>query len=391
MDASPSPNAPYYNLPLHPKQLTSLSTSEKSVGSFSESPFKIGSPFSRKWIENESSGIVSPSLISSAASAKNYMDFRSPTFDNSSAASPVMEPERFGRVHDQSRRSDSTGSIMMTGSGGGSTGGLDDRVSSAAGRSKRGENYDQGGIFTTESDLDSDFPMEETGGMRHLRLDDRAPVRPDHFSPPPPQHQHHQLSHSHSRLGMKRRASSPPRQSTGDDQAPPQIAGGAATSELYQRRTSGHDRLSTNRASPVHQYHPTQSSVSSTSSGGLRTGSSYASSAGLSVGSSSITSVSSHDRSSPGGISPLSDQYNGARDSSYANSVSLDTNSRVPPSSHQRIPSDTKSAAAIARKMSTDNIGRGKPQNAPKLQANVHICVCCPKKPKKFDTIEELR
>ena len=383
MDASPSPNAPYYNLPRHPKQLTSVSTSEKSVGSFSESPFKIGSPFGRKWIENESSGIVSPSLISSAASAKNYMDYRSPTFDNSSAASPVTEPERFGRVHEQSRRSDSTGSIMMTG-------GPDDGASSAAGRFKRGESYDQGGIFATESDLDSDFPMEETGGMRHLHLDDRAPPHPDHFSPPP-QHQHHQLSHSQSRLGMKRRASSPPRQSAGDDQAPPQIAGGAATSELYQRRTSGHDRLSTNRASPVHQYHPTQSSVSSTSSGGLRTGSSYASSAGLSVGSSSITSVSSHDRSSPGGISPLSDQYSGARDSSYANSLSLDPNSRVPPSSHQRIPPDTKSAAAIARKMSTDNIGRGKPQNAPKLQANVHICVCCPKKPKKFDTIEELR
>ena len=380
-------------MPQHPKQLNSLSTSDRSLSSSSDSPFKVGSPYSRKWMDSPRPGVVSPGLISSAANAKNYMDYRSPTLDNSNAASPVAESERFGRVRQSARRSDSNGSLMMTGGGGGSgsgCSGFDDEASnsSVAGRSNRSENYDQGSIFPTEPDLDSDFPMEETGGMRHLHLDDRAPLHPELFSPPK-----QQLSHSHSRLGMKRRASSPPRESAGDDKAPPQIiAGGAASSELFQRRTSGHhDRLSANRASPVHQYHPTQSSLSSsTSSGGLRTGSSYASSAGLSVGS-SITSVSSHDRSSPGGISPLSDQHNGVRDSSYGNSVSLDPNTRVTNSLHQRLPSDTKSVASIARKMSADNMGRGNPQDAPRLQANVHICVCCPKKPKKFETLEELR
>ena len=271
------------------------------------------------------------------------------------------------------RRSDSDGSILVGGHGG--TGGFDRPDSaSAMGRSKRGGSYDQSS-FTSEPDLDdSDFPIEETSGMRHLQLDDRNPPSIDVYSPD-------------SRLGMKRRASSPLREAAHDDKAQAQIVGGSSgSSELYQRRTSGH--LSTSRASSINRFHPTHGSVSSTSSSGQHNGS-YASSAGLSVGDSSITSISSsHDRLSPGGISPLS-EYHDSRDLPYVASASLEQQS--PQSSVSRPQPSVKSSAAIARRMSTEGTGRGKQHTAPNLQSNMHICDCCPKKPKKFGTAEELQ
>lgn len=299
-----------------------------------------------------------------------------------------------------------------------------------------------GGHFTLDPDRDVDFDagfpmsMEETGGgLRQLHLDDRNRDRDRdrerdrtpgtststntvRATPPvttPNGHGHsqnqnhpsqshilHTLSHSRSQGMKRRRASSPPREALllllqHPAPAPLQIGSGTG-SELYQRRTSGpghhHLQLSAiNRASPVLRHHPHHASVSSASSAGLPN-SSYASSAGLSVGgSSSITSLSSQDRLSPRGISPSSEHYHDDRDSPYVHSRSLDPNLRNGsslPQHHRSIP-ENFSAAAIARKMSNDNAGRSKQQNAPKLRADVHICSCCPKKPKKFDTLEDLR
>ena len=364
--SSPVSQGVYQQPSKHPIQLKQMSLSDRSMSASSDSPFKVGSPFGSKWADSPQSTAVSPGLILSAASAKSFMDYRSPTYEGSNG--PFSSDNRsnpFARIRHPGQRAESDGFI--------SAGGFDDGASVAS-RSKRGGSYDQS-IFS-EPDLDLDFPSEETGGMRHLHLDDRMPPSIDVQSPD-------------SRSGMKRRASSPLREAAHDDKASLQIVGGTS-SDLYQRRTSGH--LSTSRASPNNRYHPTHGSVSSTSSGGLQNGS-YASSTGLSVGGSSITSISSHDRLSPSGISPLSDYHEG-RDSPYVNSNSLDESPRSSISRpHQHITADLKSTAAIARKMSSDNTrpGNSLTNNGPKLQSNMHICDCCPKKPKKFDTAEELQ
>lgn len=349
-----------------PPPLMSTSFSDASFGQTSDSPFKVGSPYGSEWRESPQSAVVSPCLISNGVSAKSFSDYRNPTFDSITAPSSVTDSERFPHMRQASRRSDSSGSILV--------GGFDEGGASVLSKSKRGGSYDQG-IFTNDPDLDSDFPTEETRRMRRLHLDDRTTPGIDVQSP-------------NSRLGTKRKASSPHRDSPRDDKAPLQVAGGTS-SELYQRRTSGHHLA--NRASPVNRYHHAHGSVSPASSGGLRTGS-YASSAGLSVGgASSITSISSYGRLSPGGISPLSEQQEG-RDSHYLLSASSESSLQsLAALSHQHLTSDSKSSAAIARKMSTDNTNRVKQAPAPKLQANIHMCSCCPKKPKKFDTLEELR
>ena len=341
-------------------QLKSLSFSEKSSSTPSESPFKASTSFGSKWMDKPHVGVLSPSLISTAASANSFLNHRSPTHDGYS-----QQAEGLARSRRAGRRSDSDGSILV--------GGLDrpDSASGMMGRSKRGGSYDQS-FFNSEADLDSDFPIEETSGMRQLHLDDRTPPSIDVYSPD-------------SRLGMKRRASSPLREAAHDDKSQVQIVGGSS-GDLYQRRTSGH--LSTSRASSINRFHPTHGSVSSTSSS-RHPNDSYASSTSLSVGSSSITSISSsHDRLSPGGISPLS-EYHDSRDLPYVASTSLEQQS--PRSSASRSQAGIKSSASLARKMSTDNTSRGKQHNTPNLQSNMHICDCCPKKPKKFSTAEELQ
>ncbi|MCJ1383061.1 hypothetical protein MMC17_006174 [Xylographa soralifera] len=361
---SPIPQGLYRSSTKPPQPpLSSLSFSDRSFGSSSGSPFKVGSPFGSKWTSSPKSAIVSPSLISNATNAKSFKEYRNPPIlEGVQSPSSGTDGERFARVRIPNRRAGSSGSII--------TGGFEDGRASGTGRSKRGESSDSG-FLTNEPDFDLDFPIEETGGMRQLHLDDRSPPSIDVHSP-------------NSRSGMKRRASSPPRDATHESKTPLQTVGGTSSE---QRRTSGH--LSAIRDSPVHRYHPSHGSVSPASPGGLLNGS-YASSAALSFGGSSITSLSSHERSSPSGLSPLSEQHDN-RDLHYAkspppNSVPLD------PMSHpHHMSSDIQTTAALAQKMSAENASHNVQSNAPILQANMHICNCCPKKPKKFDTLEELR
>ncbi|MCJ1336799.1 hypothetical protein MMC09_002077 [Bachmanniomyces sp. S44760] len=354
VEASPS-KATFFQAKHLPGPLKNLSTPDRSMSTSSDSPFSAEAPYNRSWVTSPQSAVVSPGLISSAVSAKSYLDSRSHSVDIKPLQSGV-DADRNARSRQENRRFGSSGSILTN---------FDD-ASSVTSRSNRGA-YDHA-IF---ADPDSDFPIEETGGMRQLHLDDRSTPSADVYSPD-------------SRPGMKRKALSPPREASNEEVAPPH-----AGSEFGQRRTSGH--LSANRASPVHRYHPDHGSVSSTSSSTGLQNNSYASSAGLSVGGSSVTSISSHERLSPGGISPGSTEQSKLRDSPYVNSVSLDPKSHnAALRQHQRTPSDGKSAAAIARKMSSDNTGRGKQLGAPKISSNLYMCECCPKKPKKFDTPEEL-
>lgn len=266
-----------------------------------------------------------------------------------------------------------------------------------ASRPKRGS-YDQSAYADT--DLGGLSASEETGAtaLRQLHLEDRTPLLSslDHssyhyFSSSSASNSHSSVvSASDSRLGMKRPASSPPPEAPHDDK-PPSLLVGNNGSELYHRNTtSSTAHLSANRSSPQNRFAPAHGSVSSASSSGLRNGS-YASSNGLSVGS-SITSIASHDRLSPGGISPSSEQHQSGRDSPYVTTLPLNSSSQDSlPRSQQRPPPESKSTAAIARKMSGQPSAPPKHSGAPKIQAHVHICECCPKKPKKFDTLQELK
>ena len=382
VEASPTSSMSFH-------KLKSMTMSEASINGPSEPRFKKESPSSR-FGDSPRSKAISPGLISSAASAKNYMDYRSPTGDGMTPLS-ATEPEMRSRFSATSSYSSARGSFHRPRreslSGSGVFSNFDESAATSlnsttstseyTNRAKR-SSHDQSIMFA-EPDSAADFPMAETGALRQLHLED----------PPPPSLEtpycYSSSADARSGMSLKRRASSPPPEAAHDDKA---LHSAGSSTELYQRSTA---HLTANRGSPINRFAPAQhGSISSTSSSGLRNGS-YASSGGLSVGGSSISSLSTHDRLSPGGLSPASDQLN-TRDLQQHNPLPMtssprDSLSRV----HQRTPSDIKSTAAIARKMSIENSGPRKVHNAPGLQAHVHICECCPKKPKKFDTLEELK
>lgn len=339
--------SPTAKLAFHPKsgnKLKSLSVSDGSLD-----------PVSR-WVQSPPSAGASPGARPSWS--KDFMDYRSPSVD-SSAPSSAVDSEHYAHLRDGSRRSGS-GSMPIN---------FDDIVSLPS-RSNRGS-YDQGSFAET----DMDFPMEqETGALRQLIIGVRTPPHSEGHSP-------------NTNQSLKRRASSPPREASRDDKQP--LHSVSSSGDLYQRRSSGHP--SYNRTSPNSRSHPNHGSVSSTSS--MRNGS-LASSASLSAGGSSMTSISSFDRHSPGGISPSSDNLEAIQDSPYVTSVSLNPSPRGSLSTsrnpHNRTTSESKSAQA-ARKMSVQSaVNTTKSNSAPKI-GGLYICECCPKKPKKFDSQDELR
>ena len=359
-----------------------------------ESPFKAGSPFSSQGGSPRSRGI-SPSLLSSAASAKSYMDFRSPTWDNSVPSSAVDRHAPQQRHYSspsiprqsRSRRSGS-GSVFSN---------HESAASSIKSESDRERESQQasGGIKRAledqsfKSEDSADFPMEDTDpgvsnttAMRQLHLEDQTP--PASFDST--SNQYFPIDSKSS--GMKRGASSPPPEASRGDKVPTHSVGGS-NNDPYQRNSS--HLQANNRDSPISRYAQPHGSVSSASSQGLHNGS-YASSAALSAGNSSITSISSHELLSPRGVSPSSEPHMHIKNEGpYYNQQPMNPSPQDTfPHTHQRTPSDPQAAAAIARKMSSDPPPQRK-SSAPSLQAHVHICGCCPKKPKKFDTVEELR
>lgn len=211
--------------------------------------------------------------------------------------------------------------------------------------------------------VNEDFYMGE-GQMSNLYIDDRSPGSP--------------------KAGSKRRASSPPRER--EDRS--SISSASGQSEIHQSR-SVHQLP--NRTSPVSRFHPDRSSVSSASSFGPRHGS-LGSSLGMASIPSSATSYGS-GRASPSLISPSvdTDLGNGAI-SGGPNGVISGGPNGVKPSpvaaQHQRTLSE--SAPSITRKLSTDSIPHSQNGSGSHLQG-VYICECCPKKPRKFDTEDELR
>lgn len=199
-----------------------------------------------------------------------------------------------------------------------------------------------------------DMEMEETNSMKRLRIED--PLRAHYDG-----------------AGAKRRASADP-----DDSFP---AGFTTQGDLMRRREGNSRGSPTPRLSAI-----PQGSVSSVSSGG-RAGS-YSSNLSLLTG--SIASMStSYGRVSPGGLSAGGISPNGTDpscSSPYSASMSLNPSprgslSRAP---HQRTISESRPLAS-PRKLAEVS----KPGNA-KI-SGFFMCDCCPKKPKKFETPEELQ
>ncbi|KAH1482429.1 hypothetical protein KXX53_000056 [Aspergillus fumigatus] len=230
-------------------------------------------------------------------------------------------------------------------------------------RSNRGS-YDQG-VF---SDIEGDFSTDESLPSRYFNLREATPPYLDA-----------------SKSGTKRRASSPPREPVQDDRHAPHVT--TCNGDLSQRRTSGHPYANTLSVNGGYiQSHGTLSAASSLS---LRTSGTY-SSAAMSIGGSSMTSMSTFDRPSPGGLSPSSD-FDALNDRPPISSTSPGglpshqsvRNAQVPDASELRNADSTTKLSL----QTTLNV----PKSAAPKMAGLYICDCCPKKPKKFDSPAELR
>jgi hypothetical protein len=249
-------------------------------------------------------------------------------------------------------------------------------------RSNAGGYWGHGGepqSFSGRSNLDNDtafeqddFVVEETSGIGRLRINDGNNLRPDTVSPM-------------SGAGQKRRASSPPREDESHVLRSVPSANG-----LFTRRESS------SRASPTPRLHSNHGSVSSIASIS-RTGSSYPSILAPSGGS----SISSYSRCSqgglssgclspggisPGGISPRSANSENELPLTASRSVTASPRASV---SGQAGLAESRPALAT-RKPSDTRVNHIKRLTTDKLHG-VFMCECCPKKPKKFETEEELK
>jgi hypothetical protein len=267
------------------------------------------------------------------AISPGYNGFRSPVFDSGSAES---HRARYGSI---------------------STPGPFDDVPSQ----HRGS-YDHS-MFS-----EHDFGMEENG-MRELNINDRSPAESEDY----------QLG---LRGGLKRRASSPPPEAARDDRP---TTGGY--SDLYHRRSS---QMLVNRNCNLSRFQSNPSSLSSAGSASQRSGSISSSLGFSSTAASSITSYGGDQRLSPNALSPLGEMDLGPA-SPYAANRTLDPSprgslSRPPP---QRGFSETEHPQI--RKMSTDTMLQSRQNSIANRIPGAYICECCPKKPKKFESEEELR
>lgn len=229
----------------------------------------------------------------------------------------------------------------------------------------------QRGSYDHNMFVNEEFPMEE-GGMRELNISDRSPGSEEFMLG--------------AKSGIKRRASSPPREPTREERS--SVGSAAGQHDLYHRRSI---QQFPNRHSPVSRFHPNHGSLSSTASS-LGPRGSLSSSMGLSVASiaSSNTSYAS-GRISPGAVSPAIDPELRAG-TPYSGKRSHNPSPVAPNSQHQRTFSGSTQGGGGggARKLSSDSAQQPRHDSISKMQG-AYICECCPKKPKKFDAEEDLR
>ncbi|KAL2158718.1 hypothetical protein VTH06DRAFT_4200 [Thermothelomyces fergusii] len=216
------------------------------------------------------------------------------------------------------------------------------------GRGLAGSAADDGpgaGYYDARED-DTDFPMEETTRMRTLAIEDQWRDRDWDKD------RERERERDYYQHGQKRRASSPP----SDDSAPPNDA---------LRRRDGSLLLSRGSPAPRLLAIP-QNSISSVSSAS-RSGSLVSN-----LTASSGTSAGSFGRRSPNALSP----------------AGLSPTDPPRPACEQPLPPQVTRAVASPRKLT--EIPKSHGSLAAKLKGP-YMCECCPKKPKKFETEEDLR
>ncbi|KAH7040185.1 uncharacterized protein B0I36DRAFT_370979 [Microdochium trichocladiopsis] len=201
-----------------------------------------------------------------------------------------------------------------------------------------------------------DFAMDDTSSVRRLQSDE----------------------YQYSASANKRRALASP-----DDDTPMAMSEGGVSMDAVRRR------LGTPRASPTPRLTVIpQGSISSVSSATGRSGS-YTST--MSIAGTSMSSMPSQSgRLSPGhwspssGLSPVDVCH-----SPFNTASSLGPSPRVALArlSHQRQLSGSEGRSSASPRKVPD-AAKG---NASKLQGGYFMCECCPKKPKKFETADELQ
>lgn len=388
IDSSPTSSIPPYPSG-HTAQLRSLSFPNSANSAYSNSAYSETPPIKREptgFSESPRSRPMSPGFPSSASSAKNPMGWRSPKHERNALSPADSEPDLYypqrfpsstNVLRQQKSRRSTSGTLLSS---------YDESAAKNTANERttfKRENYDQN-MCSEPDTADPTFPMS------YLHLEDRIPISqyPDsgnYYQPNPTP----SLHTSRSRPGMKRKPSqSPPPPQSHEGTQFLAAAGINASADLYHQRNAPQQRVS-----PVGRFGQNQGSFSSQSSAGPRNNS-YASSAELSVGRSSVTSLGQH---SPGRISPSSEQqqhyhqqHNG-QDSPYVTSLPMNPNPRNTRSQPQytQAPLENYPDPSIDQTSQTDPNQRR--LGVPNMQSHANICQCCPKKPKKFDTPEELR
>ncbi|KAJ5745394.1 hypothetical protein N7520_010576 [Penicillium odoratum] len=331
----------------HRGSISSLTVPSRSPSNLPSPGPSEGSTLDVKWSYSPQSGGVSPR---SSVGWRDYIDGgRSPSVE-STAPSSALE---YDYMRDVGRRRHHKTTSM------------EDSISLPS-RSNRGS-YDQGVFSDIEGDFGSDEPT-----LPRAYLDE--PMPPQQFilrEPTPPYP-------DRSRQGMKRRASSPPREPLTDDRHTLHAA--TSNGDLSQRRTSGQPFTSSLTVNST--YVSSQRTLSAASSLSIRTSGSYSS-----IGGSSMTSLSPYDRPSPGGLSPCSDL-----DTFHEKSI---LNPSSPISVAQPMPRAVLGSNTL-EPPATDSTGKvpmpaaSVPKPTSKI-SGLFICDCCPKKPKKFANPEDLR
>lgn len=269
----------------------------------------------------------------SSVVSPSYSGFRSPGFESGSAD---FHQRRFGSIS--------------------TPGTLDDGISAHRG------SRDNSISMETESGM-------EESGMRDLNINDRSSAGSEEYQTVP-------------KGGLKRRASSPPSEAAREDRPT-----GGGNTDLYHLRSA---QVLGNRPPPAPRFSAAQGSLSSASSLGSQRTASFASSFGFSAAS-SLTSYSGDQRLSPSALSPSADADLGPASPYAASSRSLNPSPRGSLSRPHHHPGHPENDHPQLRKMSTDSILQSRQNSVAGRIAGAYICECCPKKPKKFDTEEELR
>lgn len=207
------------------------------------------------------------------------------------------------------------------------------------------------------SDREREAVIAEENGVKDLNINDGSPTSDDGY-------------HYTSKLNLKRKASSPP-----TDVNRSEKARGTNLENAYLNGQQS--QSSTNPNYPgLHVGSALSSSVSTVDQHAGSYGSSYA----ISIAS-SATSLMSGDRSVPNTYTAMSDHDLASTHSPKA----YFGNDRYPPEFFDERRSSQLQLPAIEQqptKVRPNGVAR---------KPGIHICDCCPKKPKKFKTKEDLR